>query len=142
MSSKSNPFDDIERLFERLSDQFETLEPTELGLPDGRIAVDIHDEGENLVVVADLAGYDSDDIDVTLSDSRTLKLHAERETTTEESDERTTVRSERHTSVKRSVRLPEEVDEDATSAKYENGVLTVTLPKREPDDDSHSIPVE
>ena len=142
MSSKSNPFDDIERLFDRLSDQFETLEPSELGLADGRLPVDLHDEGDAFVVVADLAGYESEDIEVTISDGRTLQLRAERETTTESEDESTVVRSERHSSVTRSVRLPEEVDEDETSATYENGVLTVTLPKREADDDSHSIPVE
>lgn len=139
--SRKNPFDDIERLFDRMNEQFEALEPMEFGAG-GQLPVDLVDEGEAFVVVADLAGYDTDDVEVHLPDSHTLRISAERETTTTEDDEHRVVRSERHQSVERSVRLPEEVDEDGTSASFDNGVLTVTLPKATAeDDDSHSIPV-
>jgi len=144
MTSRSNPFDDIERMFDRLSDQFAGIDPVELGGSLGGISVDVRDEADAVVVVADLPGYDTDDIEVQLTDERTLRLVAERETESEESDEDGVyVRRERtRESVERTIPLPEAVDDGETSAAYENGVLTVTLPKQTRDEDSRSIPVE
>lgn len=123
-----------------MSDQFESIEPADLAAGGG-VSVDLQDEGESLVVVADLAGYESDDIEVTLPDARTVRISAERDLEREESVKGRTLRQERHESVSRTLSLPEDVDESETSATYENGVLTVTLPKRAADADSHSIPV-
>lgn len=140
--SRRNPFDDIERMFDQLSEQFETLDPTDIGIRAGEVPIDLRDEGEQLVVVADLPGYDSADIDVTLPNERTLKIVAERESEAETDDEGIYVRRERRESVRRSVSLPDAVDDDTTSASYEDGVLRVTLPKQTADtDDGHSIPV-
>lgn len=142
MTSRSNPFDDIERLFDRMSEQFETLEPADLGVAGGHLPVDVYDQDDTVVVVADLPGYDSDNIDVTLPDDRTLRVSAERETSEAVEEAGKTVRTERRESASRSVRLPAEVDAEGTSARYENGVLTVTLTKPEADDDDgQSIPV-
>lgn len=143
MTSRSNPFDDIERMFDRLSEQFSSIDPVEVGAGLTGIAVDVRDEGDALVVAADLPGYDTDNIEVTLSDERTLRLSAERESEREESEAGVYVRRERsHESVERTVTLPEAVEDEETSAAYDDGVLTVTLPKQTPDDDSRSIPVE
>lgn len=142
MTSRSNPFDDIERMFDRLSDQFAEFDPVELGSM-GAIAVDVCDEGDAIVVVADLPGYETDDIEVTLNDERTLHLYAERESETEETEEGVYVRRERtQESIERTISLPDAVEDGETSAGYDNGVLTVTLPKQTPDEDSRSIPVE
>jgi HSP20 family protein len=143
MPSKSNPFDDIERMFDRLSEQFSNMDPVEFGTSLTGPAVDVRDEGDEIVVVADLPGYDTDDIEVRLTDERTLHLYAERESEFEEREEGIYIRSERsHESVERTIPLPDPVTEDGTSAAYENGVLNVTLQKQTPDDDSRSIPVE
>jgi HSP20 family protein len=146
MAPKSNPFDDIERMFGRLSDQFAGIDPVELGGSLGGIAVDVRDEGDEIVVLADLPGYHTDEIEVTLTDERTLHLYAERERETEETDEAEDgvyVRRERtHESTERSVSLPDPVEEDGTTAAYDNGVLTVTLAKQSADDEGQSIPVE
>lgn len=142
MSSGSNPFDEIERMFDRLSKQFEGLDPVDLGVGQ-HFPIDLYDEGDRFVVVADLAGYDSDDIEVTLSDEHLLEVSAARETGTDVDEDGITVRSERNESIRRSVRLPDPVDEDATTATHENGVLRVTLPKQDADEgDGQSIPVE
>ena len=142
MPSKSDPFDDIERMFDRLSEQFADIDPVEFGSGLTGPAIDLRDEGDQLVAVVDLPGYDTDDIDVTLPNERTLRVTAERERETE-AEEGIYVRSERsHQSVERSVRLPDPVTEDGTSATYENGVLTVTLQKQHADDAGRSIPVE
>jgi HSP20 family protein len=144
MTSRSNPFDDIERMFDRLSDQFAGIDPVELGGSLGGVAVDVRDEGDAIVVLADLPGYHTDEIEVTLRDERTLHLYAERERETEEeSEDGVYVRRERtQESTERSVSLPDPVEESETNAAYDNGVLTVTLPKQSADDESQSIPVE
>lgn len=96
------------------------------------VPIDLLERDDELVVVADLPGYDKDDIDVRLSGT-TLTIAAERSSESEiESDDEdgTYVRSERsRETVSRSLRLPDRVDESETEARYENGVLTVTLRK-------------
>jgi len=137
-----NPFADLETAIERVSEQFEDgldLAPNE-GVP-----VDVLDREAEYVVVADLPGFDADDVEVTLSEGR-LHVAAERETAVVETGEEETARYVRREragrSVSRSVRLPEAVDADGVTASHSDGVLTVTLPKERGDDGGHSIEVQ
>lgn len=132
-----NPFDEIEQLFDRMSEQ---LGEGPLAKAAGSLLVDVEDSGDAFVVTADVPGYDKEEIDVTLSD-RTLRIAAEREETTEESEADYIRRERQRTSASRSVRLPGAVDEAGISATYDNGVLTVTLPKIE-GGGGHRIEVE
>jgi HSP20 family protein len=136
-----NPFDEIERMFEQMDKGLKTFDAS---LTQG-VPVDLIDEGESYVVTADLPGYEKEDIDVRLSGS-TLMIRAERSTDieTEEADsDGEYVRRERsRESVNRSVQLPERVAQDETDASYQNGVLTVTLPKETSLDSGESIPIE
>ncbi|WP_181687376.1 Hsp20/alpha crystallin family protein [Halorhabdus salina] len=146
MPSKPNPFDEIERMFEQMSRQFESFDPTDVAGSLGGVPVNVRDEGDQFVVTADLPGYESDDIDVTLPDTSTLRISAETEsdaTSEDEEEESVFVRRERHQqSVSRSVSLPDRVASEETDASYQNGVLTVTLPKERPDDEGgRTIPV-
>ncbi|MFB6107197.1 MAG: Hsp20/alpha crystallin family protein [Halobacteriaceae archaeon] len=133
--SRRNPFDELERMFDRMSRQFES-EFGDFGeLPQfdrGRPAVDVEDADSEYVVTVDLPGYDRDDIAVELREG-TLHVSAERaenRETEETRDEGRYIRRERsRESVSRAVALPEAVDEAGTSATYNHGVLTVTLPK-------------
>ena len=123
---RNNPFDEIERMFERMSEQFEDAQPGRMTT--GTVLVDVEDRGDEFVVTADLPGFDREDIQLNLRDD-TLELSASRETT-EETGSGTFVRHERRRSdVSRSVYLPEPVVAEETSAVHDNGVLTVTLPK-------------
>jgi len=134
MARRSDPFGDIEDLIDVM---------TGGGVdPGGTPPVDVADTGDAFVVVADLPGYEAGDLDVTLSDSTTLYLAAQRDTETVEEAERYVTRERRRQTVSRRVGLPEPVDEGGTSASYEDGVLTVTLPKRSTDpDEGTDIPV-
>ena len=116
-------------MFDRLSRQFEQ-DPFGMTGMAGSIAVDVADHDDEFVVTADLPGFDKDDIDVNLAD-RTLRIDADHEEAeTEESAEY--LRRERtRQSLSRSVTLPETVDEEGIAATFTNGVLTVTLPKRD-----------
>ncbi|MFT4883396.1 MAG: HSP20 family protein [Natronomonas sp.] len=138
-----NPFDEIERMFDRMSNR---LEPFDEGVFEGAVAIDVEETDDAYVVTADLPGFDRDDIDVELAGDRlTLSATHTTETETEEGegdDEGRYLRRERRQqSVSRSVRLPEPVDESATEAEYHNGVLTVTLPKETEGDSGHDIPI-
>jgi HSP20 family protein len=132
--SDRDPFSEIERAFDVLGDQF--------GATTGSVPTDIVDDGDSFVVRADLPGFDSEDIDVQLVENRKLTLSASRDEETETTDGRFVQRERHHQSASRTVRLPEAVVESDTEAAYEDGVLTVTLPKRTAEsDDGTDIPV-
>ncbi len=132
-----NPFEEIERMFEQMD---EGLRSFDASLTQG-VPLDLVDEGGTYAVTADLPGYEKDDIEVRLSGS-TLKIDAERDTETEESDGEYVRRERRRESVNRTVRLPEPVVESETDASYKNGVLTVTLSKESSLDGGESISIE
>src|SRR5690606_7729166 len=86
--------------------------------------VDVEETDDEVLVRADVPGFDPGEIDVSVSGDL-LTISAERKE--EREDERRGYRwSERRSgSIRRSVRLPSYVDSDSTSAEYRNGVLTV-----------------
>ena len=134
MSGRRDPFGDIEELIDVMTGGLET---------GGDPPVDVVDEGDAFVVVADLPGYDREDVEATLVDTTTLSLTATREAEHVAEADRVVTRERTTQSVSRRVGLPEPVDEAGTAATYEDGVLTVRLPKRSPDDaDGTDIPVE
>lgn len=145
VSGKRNPFDELERLFERMNQQFERAAgdmDTGGMFGMGSASVDVADRDNELVVTADLPGFDKEDIDVKLSGD-TLQIEAQHEEATEEGDEAEYIRRERsHQTVSRSVTLPEQVREDDVTARYKNGVLTVTLPKVHDSSTSRSIDID
>ncbi|KAB1186745.1 MULTISPECIES: Hsp20/alpha crystallin family protein [Haloferax] len=148
MMRRTNPFEDIEELFERLSRQFD-----EMGhqfdrsgmMPTPRMhdmAVDISDYDDKLVLSADLPGYEKEDISLSIA-NRTLTIDAKREVTEERGEGEYLRRERRQQSARRTLRLPEMVDEENASASYHNGVLTVELPKMDvTPDDSHRIDID
>ncbi|MFW6437109.1 MAG: Hsp20/alpha crystallin family protein [Halococcoides sp.] len=145
MPNRSNPFDDIERMVESMSEQFGGFNPGAL-TPGGAAPVDVVDTGETFEVTVDLPGFSPEEIDLRVIEATTLVISAEsdaEETAESESEDAIVVRSERSSrSVERSITLPAAVDEEAAEAAYEQGVLVVTLPKREVEsDEGESIPV-
>ena len=130
MSGRNNPFEEIERLFERMGRSFE--DTGMMGVQD--VSVDLADRGDEFVATVDLPGYDKEDVDLSVSERR-LTISAERERDTEAGDESYIRRERSHKHVSRTITLPEEVDEEGAGATYRHGVLTITLPKRTDDED-------
>ena len=129
--ARRDPFKEIEELFEQFNDGFPDMSE-ELGEQlggSGGIHLDVGDTGEKLVVTADVPGFDPEDIDVSVQDRR-LTISAEHDETAEDDDTHYYRRERTTHAAKRTVTLPADVDESAASASYENGVLTVTLPKQ------------
>jgi HSP20 family protein len=81
-------------------------------------------------VKAEIPGVSKDDIKVSVEGNQ-VSLSAEVKKEKEEKEGAKVIRSERYYgSVSRSFTLDESVDQSAASAKYENGVLQLTLPKK------------
>lgn len=93
-------------------------------------AVDIYEEGNNIVADIDLPGIDPKDVDVKVEkDILTIKGKKEEK---KEEKKKGYVRIERYSGeFFRQVRLPSGVDSSGAKAAYKNGVLKVTLPKKE-----------
>jgi HSP20 family protein len=91
--------------------------------------VDIHEEAERFLVVADLPGVDGKNIEVT-ADKGVLTIKGQRHSE-KKSSENGFERVERASGTfLRRFTLPETVDAEAIKATHVNGVLEVTLPKR------------
>ena len=94
------------------------------------IKVDVTDDGTNYIVTADLPGLKKDDIKIEI-DGAQVSISAQYKTVTEKKDGERLVYSERRTgAVARSFQLPAEIDQANAVAKYEDGVLKLTLPKK------------
>ncbi|MEF8819152.1 MAG: Hsp20/alpha crystallin family protein [Haloferacaceae archaeon] len=145
MDRPTDPFDELSRLFERMQSDFEEMARSwgdEPGLVSSSVRVDLEDRADELVLTAELPGFETDDIDVRVTD-RTLHLEADHTTAAEETAEGEYLKRERRrTSVSRSVSLPEAVETDDISASFNNGVLTVRLPKSEPATQGEAIEIE
>ena len=93
-------------------------------------AVDIAENENELTLTADVPGVKMDDIDIKIED-RTLSLSGKREFEKKQ-DKGGYHRIERsYGHFSRSFGIPQSFDTEKITAAYRNGVLTVTLPKRE-----------
>lgn len=91
---------------------------------------DVEETDESIVVTADLPGLTRNDISITLRDN-ILSIHGERKTERKKG-KGAHRRVERFTGIfSRSFALPSPVKADDVQAKYRDGVLTVTLSKKE-----------
>ena len=93
-------------------------------------ALDIRETDDRFEVTADLPGMSSNDVELTFEDG-TLTVRGRREFARDQ-DEGQYHRIERsYGSFARSVRLPRVADSERIEASFDNGVLTVLVPKRE-----------
>lgn len=105
--------------------------------PNGRPwvpSVDIKETENDLILKADVPGVEMKDIDVQVENG-TLTVRGERKfetVTTGDKKEGSWHRVERsYGTFERAFSLPETVDVEAVKADYKNGVLTITIPKKE-----------
>ena len=86
--------------------------------------VDVYEEGNFVIVVADLAGFPKEKVKVRAVGNDEIVIEAERDLQTPQNASVT----QRPRRVRRSVKLPSKVKPEEGTATYENGVLTVKLP--------------
>lgn len=107
---------EIDRIFES------TLSSFSGALGGDRFPVDLYEDKDNTYVRAELPGVQRADINVEMVEGYLTISASRKQKQGEEEDS---------FSFSRSISVPEEVQADKVSAAFENGVLTVTLPKRE-----------
>ncbi len=130
----SNPLDDLENILDRIDQGIDVPMP-------GTASLDLVDQDNEYLVVMDLPGYDPDELDVTFSDGR-LQVSGERAETVDVEEEQYVRRERRQATVNRTVTIPDRIEKDEITATYTDGVLEVTLPKAEDEDNGHEITIE
>ena len=122
----------LRRVFEEASRALERgLGPIEIriGLEDFmRPLIDVYETPEEFVVVAELPGVKKEDIAISVVDSE-LEIRAEVKREEEVKEEAYFRRERYYKGFYRRIRLPTAVQAEKAKAKYENGVLTIRLPK-------------
>jgi HSP20 family protein len=95
-----------------------------------KIRVDVKENDKAYTVQAEVPGVAKDDIHVSL-DGNIVTLRAEVKQQDSQAKDEKVLRTERYYgAVSRSFQLPMEIDQSQAKAKYDNGVLTLTLPKK------------
>lgn len=96
-----------------------------------QIRIDVKEDDACYTVHAEVPGVPKEDINVSI-DGNVVSLRAEVCQLDEKKDGEKVLRSERYFgSVARSFQLPVDVDAAQAKARYDNGVLTLTLPKKQ-----------
>jgi HSP20 family protein len=93
-------------------------------------AVDIHESADKIELSVDLPGIDPKDVDVTVEDS-TLTITGERRFAHEEKEGSFQRIERRYGAFSRTVTLPSTADTERIDGKFDQGVLTIEVPKRE-----------
>ena len=93
-------------------------------------AIDLYQDNDNVVVKAALPGLKAEDVEISVT-ADMLNLRGEYKQESEKKDATYHIREQRYGSFERSVRLPTDVQTDKAKADFEDGILTVTLPKAE-----------
>ena len=92
-------------------------------------AVDVEETPEEFTIKAEMPGFDEKNVKITV-DKHVLHITGTVDEKEDEKDGRKyLIKERRHESFERSFSLPDGLDESAISAKFENGILSVTLPK-------------
>lgn len=122
----------MERFFDEpfVEPFFEPLRLWTRPLDEFRPAMDVAEENGAYIVKTSLPGVKPEDVEITLSDNRlTIKGEAKEDKEIKKEDYQ--MRERRYGSFMRTMTLPTTIKDDKVEATYENGVLTLRLPKAE-----------
>jgi HSP20 family protein len=115
----------VDRLFDNASSDHEWAQPTLWGL-----SVDMVENKDDFIIKASLPGINPEDLDISYSDD-TLTIKGEVKSDNEVKENQYYLRERRYGSFARSITLPTKIKGDAIEASYQNGVVTLRLPKAE-----------
>lgn len=120
-----DPFRNMERMMSnfRMRSLFDEM-------TDSRIRMDVEEDDTQFVVKAEIPGVKKEDIAIDISGNE-ISVSAETRRETEEKSAGNVLHSERYYGkFYRSFTLNHEVDESQSQASYQDGILTLTLPKK------------
>ena len=93
--------------------------------------LDIKEKGEIYVLTAEVPGFSKDDINIEVKDNM-LTISSEHKEEKEEEKEGYIYKERSHRSFSRSLRIPKGITPEEITAKLEDGLLTLHIPKKEP----------
>jgi HSP20 family protein len=93
-------------------------------------ALDVHQTADEIVVSAALPGMKAEDVDITIT-GQTLSIRGEFKADEKVERDQYLYRERRYGSFHRQLQLPVRVQGDAATANFEDGVLTLRIPKSE-----------
>jgi HSP20 family protein len=94
-------------------------------------SMDLEDRGKDYRVTVDLPGFRKEEVEIELTDDSVV-VHAEKTEAEEEKKKRYVRRERTSQTYYRRVMLPEEIRSDDAKANLTDGLLEITLPKKEP----------
>ena len=127
------PVRDMMTLREAMDRLFDDAFTRPINLRDGgwsSPAIDMYQTDDDVVVKAALPGFKADEVQINVTGD-VLTLRGEMKHEEEQKDKAWHIREHRWSSFERSIALPTAVKADKAVADFENGILTVTLPKAE-----------
>jgi HSP20 family protein len=129
---QQEPYESFQREFDTALNRFFGGRESDGGSYLAPYGVDVREDGDHIFVEAELPGFRKDDVDITL-ENQTLTITAERKSEQQNGGGKAgyLLRERRYTRFQRSFTLPPTVDEQSVNAKLTDGVLTITLNKRE-----------
>ena len=123
--TRYDPFSDMDDMFRGLM-----LQPVRMDRQVPQIKMDVKESNGNYVIHADIPGVKKEDITVSI-DGNLVSISADVKEEKQVKEGERVVRSERyHGSVSSSFTRDQDVDDKAAIAKYTDGVLELTLPKK------------
>ena len=93
-------------------------------------SIDVYETDKEIKVDVELPGIDEKDIDITLGNN-VLTISGKKETEETEKNKSFYRHERSYGSFRRSIQLPDDVDEDKIDATYNKGILKIVLPKTE-----------
>jgi HSP20 family protein len=125
------PFREARRMHDMLDRMMDRslIDPWSVGI-EGAIPLDMYQTDDEIIVKASAPGMTPEDIDISIT-GETLTIHGEIKEEQLEEGARYHIRERRVESFSRSVSLPTMVQAEKAKAEFENGILTLSLPKVE-----------
>lgn len=93
-------------------------------------AIDLYQTADEVVVKAALPGLKTEDVQISVT-GEVLTLRGEYKQEEEKKEATWHIREQRYGSFERSIMLPTDIQTDKAKADFENGILTISLPKAE-----------
>lgn len=106
----------------------EVSEADEEGDSEGELAIDVYQDGDNLVLQSTVAGVKPEDIDISLSADQ-VTIRGERQRQRQVENEDYLFQECYWGNFSRTMSLPVEIDVDKATADIKDGILTLTMPK-------------
>lgn len=129
-----NPFAEFDQLQDEINRVFNyNRGPANQGLFDRTVspAIDVIEDKDNFMVLCDLPGVKLEELDISVAQD-VLTIKGEKAPDSNEEDDKKVYKKETwEGSFQRTLALPASVDSSKVEARFKDGVLQVTLPKRE-----------